>query len=80
MKSSVPPEPKAFDVRPTRLRHAVSLGVFLQLLEVGGSCGILYPQGVLDNGHPAVQVPRTRRGHTFAQVPRAECRGSRAHR
>ena len=56
MKSLVSPEPEAFDVWPTRFCQAVRLGVFLQLLEVSGTCGILYEQGLLDGVHPVLEA------------------------
>ena len=55
MKSPVTLEPQGFYVRASGLRHAVGLGVDLELLQVAGSCGVLYEQGGLDSSQPAVQ-------------------------
>ena len=55
MKSPITLEPETPDVRASGLRHAVGLGVDLELLQVAGTCGILYAQGGLDSGQPAVQ-------------------------
>ena len=54
MKSPVALEPETFDVRASRLRHTVRLGVLLQLLQVAGPRGVLYPQGGLDGSQPVV--------------------------
>ena len=55
VKSPITLEPETSDVRASGLRHAVGLGVDLELLQVAGTCGILYAQGGLDSGQPAVQ-------------------------
>ena len=41
VKSSVSLEPETFDLRASRVRHAVGLRVHLQLLQVAGPCGVL---------------------------------------
>ena len=60
MKSSVALAPEAFDLGANRVRHAVGFRVHLQLLQVAGPRGVLYPQGGRDGGQPVVHIPWAR--------------------